>query len=70
MISAAATDSDLATHIDGLTRFAADTHTRLLLAVGPASDRTSPVEHLLNRSNAGALLDISHYVDIFNKTLI
>ena len=47
----ASKDELLFTHIDGLTRFAADTHARVLQALGPASRFTASVEDLVCRAD-------------------
>jgi hypothetical protein len=65
VVSSSVAEDQLAAHLDGLTRFGADTHARLLTVVGPVCSTSEPVENLLHRSNANPMLDISHYVDIF-----
>ena len=63
----AATDDDLAAHIGGLRRFAADTHQRLLACVGPRSQHTKDIENILCRDNPEAMLDTAHFKDLLMK---
>ena len=60
----AACDKLLADHIEGLQRFAADTHQRVLQVMGPPSTHTEPIEDMLCRANPLVLMDPPHFVDI------
>ena len=51
--------------LDGLGRFAVDTHTRVLQVVGPQHERTAAVEHILARDNPQAMVSTDHGQDLF-----
>ena len=68
VITCATLDKDLAAHLQGLQRFAVDTHQRLLTQLGPPSTFTEAVEDLVQRPNPLSLLDTEFYVGIFTET--
>ncbi len=59
----ASKDELLSAHIDGLTRFAADAHARVLQPLGPASRLTASVEDLVCRADPLVLLRPQYFVD-------
>ena len=62
--ASASKDELLATHIDGLTRVAADTHARVLQVLGPVSRLTAAVEELVCRADPLVLLRPQHFVEV------
>ena len=56
LAASASKDKLLSEHIDGLTRVVADTHARVLQALGPASRLTASVEALVCRADPLVLL--------------
>ena len=62
--SCVAVDTELAKHVDGLTRFARDTHGRVVALLGPPSPLTRPVHDIVCQDNADILLEPSHFVDL------
>ena len=56
-------DKTLARHVDGLTDFAADTHARVLAAVGPAGRHTETIEDLIGRDDPLVLLKPHYFVN-------
>ena len=64
LAASASKDEFLSEHIDGLTRVAADTHARVLQALGPASRLTASVEALVCRADPLVLLRPQHFVEV------
>ena len=60
-------DDVLAEHIDGLSRFAEDTHTRVIRMLGPSCKHTMEVEDLICRSNSRILLSPQHFRDVIER---
>ena len=59
-----ATDKTLAGVIQGLERFAADTHQRVLTVLGPASRLTQAVEPIICRTDPQVLLRPQYFVEL------
>ena len=56
-------DKTLARHVNGLRDFAADTHERVLAAVGPAGRHTETIEDLIGRDDPLVLLKPHYFVN-------
>ena len=67
LAGSALVDDVLAEHMDGLTRFAADTHTRVISMLGPRCDHTEDVEDIICRSNPRILLNTQHFRDVIEQ---
>ena len=59
-----ATDEKLAGLIQGLERFAADTHTRVLQVLGPTSHLTQAVEPIICRTDPQVLLRPQYFMEL------
>ena len=62
--SSLAIDEALGEHIDGLRRFAADAHARVIAVLGQSSPTTTAVEGIIARDDPNILLNPRHFVDL------
>jgi hypothetical protein len=67
VVSCAAVDDELAWNIDGLQRFASDTHARVLARLGPANELTTNVEDIICRSDPIAMLNTGYFAEMFTE---
>jgi hypothetical protein len=67
VVSCAAVDDELAWNIDGLQRFASDTHARVLARLGPANELTTNVEDIICRSDPVAMLNTGYFAEMFTE---